>query len=84
MVQTRRQTKLKGGLAPLAIGLLGALGAPIATAAGQETLKGIKYLVKKLRGKGVLRSGETRYPVKVMTRKTGAGKKKLVGKKPKH
>lgn len=54
--------KVTGGFipAPLAIGLLGALGAPIAQRAGQEIVKGIEYGVRKLRGKGVVRTGAVR------------------------
>lgn len=51
----------RGGLAFAALApFLAPLLAPITAAAGNEIVKGIKYGVKKIRGKGVIRSGSNR------------------------
>jgi len=57
--------KARGGFVPMAIAapLLAAAGVPIASALGNETVKGIKWgvaKVRKLLGVGVVRSGSTR------------------------
>jgi len=61
----KRVMKRKGGMIPMAIAapLLGALGAPIANALGQQGVRLGKYAVGKIRkaiGLGVIRSGSSR------------------------
>lgn len=48
-----------GGFPPALIPILGAAGLPLAKSLGEEAAKGISWLVKKIRGKGVVRSGNT-------------------------
>lgn len=48
-----------GGFPPALIPILGAAGLPIAKSLGEEAVKGVSWLVKKIRGKGVVRSGNT-------------------------
>ena len=66
-----KKTTKRGGMIPAAlIPVLAAAGIPLATAAGTELVKGVKYGVSKVRkllgigvvrsGKGVIRSGATR------------------------
>jgi hypothetical protein len=57
-----------GGFPPALIPILGAAGIPLAKSLGEETAKGLSWLVKKIRGGGVVRSGNT-------TRMGGAKKK---------
>jgi len=60
----KRVMKRKGGMIPAPlIPILAAAGVPIASALGNEAVRGAKYGVKKIRkmlGVGVLRSGATR------------------------
>ena len=59
-----KKTIKRGGVIPAAlIPVLAAAGIPVASALGNETVKGIKYGVKKIRsllGIGVIRTGNTR------------------------
>lgn len=52
----------RGGFVPMALAapILAAAGVPIAKALGDEAVKGVSWLIKKIRGKGVIRAGATR------------------------
>jgi hypothetical protein len=53
----------RGGFLPLAAAapILAAAGVPLAKALGDEAVKGVSWLIKKIRGKGVIRTGSSRH-----------------------
>jgi hypothetical protein len=84
---TKKNTK--GGFAFAAPLLAAALG-PIGAYLGKQAVTGIEKVVKKVRGKGVLRAGDTRAAMMMGARPVGRGmkgpkitKSKLHIKKPK-